>query len=64
MFILTYTIFRRDVSEHILIPSAWMELRLQSTVFALRGRAPHAGVLTVSWPMDIEESVITAGWQR
>ena len=64
MDILTYTIFRRDVCVPIWIPSAWMELRLQSTVFALCGHAPHAGVLTVSWPMDIEESVTTAGWQR
>ncbi len=65
-YILTYTTFRWDVQEHILIRSAWMELRLQSTVVALHVRAPRAGVtvLTVSWLMDIAESVIAAGWQR
>jgi hypothetical protein len=49
---------------HILILSAWTELRLLSTVVSLLGRAPRAGVLTVSWPMDIVASAITAGIDR
>ncbi len=52
------------VAELIWIHAAWMVQKLLSTVFALRCRAQHAGVLTVSWPMDIEESANTAGWQR
>ena len=55
---------RYDLCVPTWIPSAWMELRWLSTVFARRGRAQRAGVLTVSWLMDIVESAITAGWQR
>ena len=55
---------RYGVAELISILSAWMVLRWLSTASALRGRVPRAGVLTVSWRMDIAESVSTAGWQR
>ena len=54
---------RYGVAELISILSAWMVLRWQSTASAPRGLVPRAGVLTVSWPMDIAESASTAGWQ-
>ena len=64
MYVLIHNILRLDLPVPIWIPSAWTELRLQSTVFALLGPAPRAGVLTVSWLTGIVESAITAGWQR
>ena len=50
--------------DHIVQAVLYRYTQVLSTVFARRGRAQHAGVLTVSWPMDIVESAITAGWQR
>ena len=64
MYILTYTRLRCDVAVSISILSAWMELRLLSTVFAQLVRAQRAGVQTVSWLTVIVVSAITAGWPR
>ncbi len=64
MYELIYNILRLNLPVPIWIPSAWMELRLLSTVFALLGPAPRAGVLTVSWLTGIVESAITAEWLR
>jgi hypothetical protein len=64
MYVLRHGNYRCGVAELIWIPSAWMALRWLSTAFAPRGRAPRAGVRTVSWRTGIAESAITAGWQR
>ena len=64
MYVLIHTILRLDLPVPIWIPSAWTELRLLSTVFALLGPAQRAGVLTVSWLTGIVESANTAGWLR
>ncbi len=62
-YVMRHSIGRCCVAVLIWIHSAWIVQRLLSTVFALRGLAPRADVLTVSWAMDIAESASTAGWQ-
>jgi hypothetical protein len=60
-YVLRHGIGRCSGAVLIWILSAWMVLRWLSTAFAPRGRAPRAGVLTVSWRMNIAESASTAG---
>ena len=55
---------RYSVAELISILSAWMVLRWLSTASAPRVRVPRAGVLTVSWLMDITETVRECEYSR